>query len=260
MKIREITSAIEAWAPPPLAESYDNVGLLVGDPNEEATGALVNLDVTDEVLDEAKSNGINLVITHHPIWFRPRNKLNGEDFVSRIIIRAIREGINLYACHTNLDNIHTGVNNKICDKLGLGDRKILSPKAEDPNIGSGMIGELEQPMEKEAFLAKVKSAFDCGVIRYSDSASSTFRKVAVCGGSGSFLIADALKAGADAFVTGDITYHKFFENEEKMLLLDIGHFESEQFTSELMRDFLLENFPKFAVRLSKVVTNPVKYF
>lgn len=260
MKVGEITSAIESWAPAGLAESYDNVGLLVGEPEGQVTGVLVNLDVTEEVLDEAKKLGLNLIVTHHPVWFKPRNRLNGEDFVSRLILRAIREGISLVAAHTNLDNIHTGVNRKICERLGLENLKILSPISGAEDTGSGMLGELGTSLNEAQFLEKAKSAFACGGIRYARGDGRQLEKIAVCGGSGSFLIADALLAGADAFVTGDISYHKFFENERKMLLLDIGHYESEQFTSELIRDFLLRKFPTFAVRLSAVVTNPVKYY
>jgi len=259
MLIQEIVNELENRAPPHVAESYDNVGLLVGSPQMEATGALINLDMTEEVVLEAKASGCNMVIAHHPIWFMPRKRLNGEDYVSRTIITAIKNDIALYAIHTNLDNIQTGVNQKICDRMGLEKSQFLKPKDADAVYGSGMIGFLPTTMEKRQFLQHVKERFHCGGIRYSDSSHTHIQKVAVCGGAGSFLTREAMKQGADALVTADITYHKFFDNEGKLLLLDIGHFESEQFTSELIHDFLIKKFPKFAVLLAQPVSNPTKY-
>ncbi len=259
MQIREIADALEVWAPPPVAESYDNVGLLTGHPNTKATGVLINLDATEDVVDEAIEKGLNMIVAHHPIWFTGRKRLNGEDYVSRTIIKAIKHDIALYACHTNLDNVRDGVNHKIAEKLGLRDTSFLRPKA-NPEYGSGLLGTLPAPLEKEQFLTLVKETFHCGGIRYSDAPLEHIQQVAVCGGSGSFLTADALAAGADALVTADITYHKFFDHENRLLLLDIGHYESEQFTSELLAGFLSEKFANFAVHLSEVYTNPVRYF
>jgi dinuclear metal center YbgI/SA1388 family protein len=261
MTIREIANEINAWAPPPEAESYDNVGLLVGYPETEVSGILINLDVTEAMLVEAKKQGANLIITHHPIWFGPRNRLNGEDYVSRIIMSAIKHDIALFACHTNLDNIQSGVNRRISEKLGLNGIEFLRPKMPDAGLyGSGMIGELPAPVSKSEFLAFVKDTFRCGTIRYADSESDSIRRVAVCGGSGSFLLSDAIRQKADAMITGDVSYHKFFDSEGRILYMDIGHYESEQFTSELIYDFLSEKFPNFAIHLSKVHTNPIKYY
>lgn len=260
--IQDIANFLAALAPTAAAESYDNVGILVGYPDKKSTGILINLDVTEAVLEEAIALGINTIVTHHPIWFSGRKRLNGEDYVSRIIMQAIKHDIALIACHTNLDNIRTGVNQKIAEKLGLENVQFLQakPNLGEHVLGSGMIGDLPVAMEKNAFLEKVKQAFLCGGIRYADCNKIHIQKVAICGGSGSFLTSAALKAGADAFVTGDISYHKFFDNEEKLLLLDIGHYESEQFTSELIYNYLSEKIPNFAVHLSNVLTNPVKYY
>ncbi|MEZ4828264.1 MAG: Nif3-like dinuclear metal center hexameric protein [Bacteroidia bacterium] len=262
MKIREIAEVLEKWAPPPIAESYDNVGLLVGYPEMDVTGILVSLDATEEVVEEAFQKGLNLVVAHHPIWFSPRKRLNGEDYISRTIISAIKKDVAIYACHTNLDNVRTGVNHQICAKLGLEDVRFLQAKtiSGESDFGSGMIGNLPSPMKKMDFLASVKDIFGCGGIRYADADKSEIQKVAVCGGAGSFLTSEAIRQNADALVTADITYHKFFDNEQKMLLLDIGHYESEQFTSVLIRDYLSEKFINFAIRLSEVITNPVRYF
>ncbi|MFN0204678.1 MAG: Nif3-like dinuclear metal center hexameric protein [Bacteroidia bacterium] len=259
--IQEIANALAQLAPPPIAESYDNVGLLVGYPQVEATGVLINLDVTEEVLAEAKALGINLIVTHHPIWFMARKKLNGEDYVSRIIMSAIKNDIALYACHTNLDNVRNGVNLKIAEKLGLQNIRFLSEKVVQNEVyGSGMIGEWDTALSTNEFLAKVSETFHCQGIRYSGNTKKAIQKVAVCGGAGSFLISQALQKQADALVTADVTYHKFFDAEDKLLLLDIGHYESEQFTSELIFAYLSEKFTNFALYLSKVHTNPVKYF
>ncbi len=130
----------------------------------------------------------------------------------------------------------------------------------DPRRGMGMIGRLEDPMEEELFLGFLKDRFRAGVIRHTILLGKPVRKVAVCGGSGSFLLGKAKAAGADVFVTGDMKYHQFFEAEGKIVVMDIGHFESEQFTRELFYDLLMKKFPKFAVRLSETEKNPIKYF
>lgn len=260
MIVQSVVDVLESWAPPALAASYDNVGLLVGNPQMDVRGVLVNLDMTEEVVAEAVASGCNLIVGHHPIWFTARKRLNGEDYVSRTIIAAIKQDVALYACHTNLDSVRTGVNARISERLGLGDTDFLRPTALEVDAGSGMIGYLPRPMPKKDFLTFVKRQFHCGGIRFADAPIDAVQKVAVCGGAGSFLTADALRLQADAFVTADITYHKFFDHEQRMLLLDIGHYESEQFTSELIVEYLLEKFPTFDVRLSKVNTNPVTYF
>ncbi|MDX2286515.1 MAG: Nif3-like dinuclear metal center hexameric protein [Bacteroidia bacterium] len=259
MKIRELAAVLEQWAPLPAAESYDNPGLLAGEPEAEIRSVLVSLDVTEAVLDEAQQLGANLVIAHHPIWFTPRKRLTGEDYVSRILIRAIRQDISLYAIHTNLDNVRSGVNHRICERLGLEPEGFLRP-APGGELGAGMTGMLPAALPQAEFLQRVKAAFGCGGIRYAAGGPAQIRRVAVCGGAGSFLIPDALRAGADAFVTADITYHKFFDAEGRCLLLDIGHYESEQFTSQLICEFLSKHFRNFAVHLSGVRTNPVHYF
>lgn len=262
MTVRQLAQALEEWAPPPIAESYDNVGLLVGLPDQALTGVLINLDMTEAVVEEAVEQGANMIVAHHPIWFSGRKRLNGEDYVSRTIMAAVKQDIALYAVHTNLDNVRTGVNQKIANKLGLVETSFLREKINitSTQTGSGMIGQLPTPVSKSVFLEQVKNTFECGGIRYADSPVESISRVAVCGGAGSFLTREALQKQADAFVTADITYHKFFDNEEKMLLMDIGHYESEQFTSELICEFLTKKFPNFAIRLSEIRTNPVNYY
>lgn len=252
--------ALEGWAPPHLAESYDNVGLLVGHPNTPLTGILVNLDMTEAVIHEAVEKGANMVVAHHPIWFAARKRLTGEDYVSRAIMTAIKHDILLYACHTNLDNVQHGVNARMGAQLGLQNLQFLRPKGTDTEAGSGMMGHFPKPMTPEDFLALVKERFRCGGIRYAKGNQLMIQKVAICGGAGSFLTRDALVAGLDAFITADITYHKFFDAEGKLYLLDIGHYESEQFTSDLIVSYLSEKFPIFAIQLSEAYTNPITYY
>ncbi|MEQ9366542.1 MAG: Nif3-like dinuclear metal center hexameric protein [Leptospirales bacterium] len=279
----DVARWLETLAPPHLAEDYDNVGLLVGEPDQVVSGILIALDITPEVLAEAVRNGANLVISHHPIWFRSRKTLRGDDFVSRQILYAIRNGLALYACHTNLDSVRDGVNRTIVDRLGLSNVEFLRPRpggaretdsahsssGRDGNFceaGTGMIGELPTPLKTEELLGKVRSVFGCGCVRYTPGpADRDLRIIAVCGGAGSFLLETARARGADAFLTADVTYHQFFETCGEMLFMDIGHYESEQFTSEVIRDYLRKEIggsgqPELSIRVTEHNTNPVRYF
>ncbi len=330
----------------------------------EIKGALICLDSTENVIDEAIKNGCNLVISHHPVIFSGIKKLNGKNYVERVLIKAIKNDIAIYAVHTNLDNIRLGVNNMICNRLGLSDTRILAPvhgllkklvtycpekdspsvkaalfeagagsignydecsfsapgtgtfrgnehsnpsigsrgkremvneerievifesrrqqtllqalKSAHPyeevafdiysldnqhqNVGAGMIGYLKEPLGVDSFLRHVKTTMLTECIRYTSVNKTTIEKVAVCGGSGSFLLGHAIGAGADALVTSDFKYHQFFDGEQKILIADIGHYESEQFTKELLYSFLKEKFTTFALRLSETNTNPINYF
>ncbi len=259
MNIWDLHKKLEEWANPQFAENYDNVGLIVGEFHTEIRGILINLDVTDEVLEEAEQLGCNLIITHHPIWFQARKRLNGEDYVSKIIMKAIRKNIGLYAIHTNLDNVLHGVNQKIAKILKLENLQFIK-KHPQLEIGSGLMGILKKPLNIYNFMDKIKEKFKIPTIKYSKSLDKTLvQKIGVCGGSGSFLIPEVIKNQLDVFITSDITYHKFFDNENQFYLLDIGHHESEQYTSEIIFDFI-KNIHNFAVYLSKVNTNPVHYY
>ena len=256
--VAEIASKLEAFAPPALAEDYDNVGILLGEAEREVSGVLLSLDITPEVLEEAVARSCNMVVSHHPIWFRSRKHLRGDDFVSSQLLTAVRNDLTLYACHTNLDNIHAGVNRAIVDRIGLKDARILAPRQGDPATGSGMIGDLPEPLEMGDFLRRLKNVFGCEGIRYSMTENTKIRRVAVCGGAGGFLLEHALQAEADAFVTSDVTYHHFFDPMGRLLFVDIGHYESEQFTPEVMRDAL--NGVSVPVLIAETNTNPVRYF
>lgn len=262
-RVNDLVSALHAWAPPEHAEGYDNVGLLVGRFDMPITGVLVNLEVTEPVLDEALAHGCNVIVAHHPLWFGKKTRLDGTDWVSRLLLRAIRHEVALVAVHTNLDAVRHGVNAEIGRRLGLENFEVLQPKGEDPShgpVGSGMVGHLPTPMEKSAFLEHLRTIFGTPTLRFADTHKKLIQTVAFCGGSGSFLLERAKDVDADAFITGDITHHTFFDAEGDLLFVDIGHWESEQYTSGLFVTFLQQNFPNFAVRQSEVRTNPVSYY
>ncbi|RYD98545.1 MAG: Nif3-like dinuclear metal center hexameric protein [Sphingobacteriales bacterium] len=364
MKLSQITNFLESLAPLSYQEDYDNAGLIVGNPNDEVTAALVALDCTEQIVEEAIAKNCDLIITHHPIVFKGLKKLNGKNYVERVVLKAIKNNIALYAIHTNLDSVHHGVNAEICKRLGVTNTQILVPKTgilkklvtfceqkdaenlrnalfnagagnishysdcsfntngigtfkgdEQSNptlgkagvreyadetrievifktqderkvltalfqnhpyeevaydiyalenklqsVGSGMIGELFEGLNGEAFLRLVKQHMQAKVLRHTNILPNKIKKVAVCGGSGSFLLKNAIAAGADAFVTADFKYHEFFDAEDKIIIVDIGHFESEQFTSNLLIDNIQEKFPNFAIRLTEHNTNPINYF
>lgn len=363
MKIKEVITQLERLAPPQLQESYDNAGLIVGDSNSDLTKALICLDSTEEIIDEAIENGCNLVIAHHPIVFSGLKRFNGKNYIERTVIKAIKNDIAIYAIHTNLDNVYNGVNHKIGEKLGLQNMRILSPKSKllrklvfycptehaeevrqkvfdagageignysfcsfsmlgtgtfmanenakpfvgEANqlhaeqeerievvypsycqsevvsallnkhpyeevaydlyqientwnqIGSGMLGEFAEELTIEQFLKHLKNSLNAPMVRYTKPVSTKIKKVAVCGGSGSFLLNNAIRAKADVFVTADFKYHQFFDADSKIVIADIGHFESEQFTGELIQEYLQEKIPNFASYLTRIRTNPINY-
>lgn len=260
MQIKDIIATLEAVAPPHLQESYDNAGLIVGDPETPLTGVLFCLDSLEVIVDEAVRKGCNLVVAHHPIVFRGLKRLNGANYVERTVIQAIRQNVALYAIHTNLDNVHRqGVNEQIARRLGLEQTSILAPKPGVTDIGAGLLGMLPEPMPEKDFLLHVKSALRAGCVRHTALLNRPVQKIAVCGGSGSFLLPEALRAGADAYVSADFKYHEFFDADRRLLIADVGHYESEQFTVELLYNIIREKFPNFALHLTEQSTNPVFY-
>lgn len=363
MKLSQLTSYLETIAPLPYQEDYDNAGLIVGSPEQEIQQVLISLDCTEAVVNEAIATNCQVIISHHPIVFKGLKKFNGKTYVERVVEKAIRNNISLYAIHTNLDSVLTGVNAKICEVLGLENTHILSPKQgllkklvtyvptshvdqvrnalfhagagnignysecsfnaegsgtfkgnedSDPyvgepgvrhteeetrmetiypanleskimmalilahpyeevaydlyaltnqhqQVGSGIIGELEQPMDAQEFLYLVKDKMRAEVIRHTEFTGKQIKKVAVCGGSGGFLLKHAIGAGADIFITADYKYHEFFDADSKIIIADIGHFESEQFTQQLLFDLIQKRFANLPLRLTSVNTNPVRY-
>lgn len=260
MQIKDILAVLEAVAPLQLQESYDNAGLIVGHPDTALTGVLFCLDSTEAIVEEAVRKGCNLIVAHHPIVFRGLKRLNGFTYVERTVIQAIQQNVALYAIHTNLDNVHRqGVNEKIALKLGLEQTRVLSPKPGMTDVGAGLLGVLPSPMPEAQFLQHVKTALRTACVRHTEFCHKPVQTVAVCGGSGSFLLPEALRAAADAFVTADFKYHEFFDADGRLLLADVGHYESEQFTIELLYELIREKFPNFALHLTELNTNPVFY-
>ena len=361
--IKDVTAYLESIAPSSLQEDYDNSGLITGQPSDFVTRILVTLDCTEKVVDEAIGANCNLIIAHHPIVFKGLKKLTGKTYVERVIIKAIKSDIAIYAIHTNLDNVIIGVNKKIADKIGLQNISILLPKRNtlsklttyipkenaekviadlhqsgagnigkykncsfritgegtymptadakpyqgetdklertsevrvevilptyleqhvlvalkknhpyeevayylsrlenvDQEVGAGIIGELPLAEDPLPFMQRLKANMNLTVIRHTSFTRSKIKKVAVCGGAGSFLLPTAIAQGADLFVSADFKYHEFFDAEGKIVIADIGHYESEQFTKELIIDFLKEKFPTFAIIFSETVTNPISY-
>ncbi len=261
MRMRDITDVLEAVAPLHLQESYDNAGLIVGHPDQEVTGVLFCLDSTEAVVAEAVQKGCNLIVAHHPIVFRGLKRLNGHTYVERTVMEAIRRHVAIYAIHTNLDNVlRQGVNAKLAERIGLNDLHILAPRPASTDTGAGMLGQLPQPMHETDFLAHLKKTLHAGGIRHTALLGKPIQRVAICGGAGSFLLPQAITLGADAFVTADFKYHEFFDADGRILIADVGHYESEQFTAELLRDIVQEKFPTFALHLTTLRTNPVFYF
>lgn len=362
--IQHIVTAIETFAPLSYQEEYDNAGLLSGNHTDECTGALLTLDCTEAVIEEAIQQGCNLIIAHHPLIFKGIKKLTGSNYVERTLLKAIRNNIAIYACHTNLDNVSEGVNAKIAEKIGLKNIHVLSYKTgllrrletyvpigheekvraalfdagagnvgnydmcsftlegsgtfranENANpflgetgklskekevkieclfeayksnavlqalfqahpyeevaysvfvmqnannqVGSGLVGDLKPAMTETEFLAHLKQVFHLKVVKHTALRSKKIEKVALCGGSGQFLLKNAIVSKADVYISSDFKYHEYFDAEGKILIADIGHYESEQFTPELFYEIIQKKFPKFAIRLSKTNTNPVNYF
>lgn len=363
IKIKDVTRHLEEWAPLSYQESYDNAGLITGDATSPVTGIMVTLDCTEDVVDEAVESGCNLIVAHHPILFRGLKKLTGSNYVERTIIKAIKHDIAIYAIHTNLDNVRTGVNQKVCEKIGLINTRILSPKNdvlnklvtfipkenaaevtsalyaagagqvgqykncsfqltgtgtfmptessnphignhneqtevtetrvevlfpahirsqvlralrtahpyeevayyihplfnENQDVGAGMLGELASPMEPSDFLLYLKDKMDLKVIRHTALLQKKVERVAVCGGSGSFLLPKAIQLKADFYISADFKYHEFFDADKSITIADIGHYESEVFTKELIIAYLMKKFRTFAINFSKTPTNPISY-
>lgn len=363
MKIKEIVNALEIFAPLPLQDGFDNAGLQIGLTDAEATGALLCLDVTEAVVDEAITLGYNLIVSHHPLIFKGYKSITGRDYVERCILKAIKNDIVIFSMHTNLDNAPQGVNFKIAEIIGLKNLRILEPKAnqllklvtfipeaqadevrnalfaagcgcignydscsynlegkgtfraqpgthpfcgeigelhtehevrietvlpaylqgkvqkalieahpyEEPaydfyplqnewaQAGSGLVGELEEPETETDFLRRVKKLFEVGCVKHSRMTGRLIQKVALCGGAGAFLLPKAVGAHADVFLTGEVKYHDYFSYENDILIAEIGHYESEQYTKDLLYSIIREKFPTLDVQLTRVNTNPIKY-
>ncbi len=265
MKIREITDAIEQYAPLRLQEEWDNAGIQVGDPEAVITGVLLCTDATEAVVAEAVKLGYNLVISHHPLIFRGLKKIMGRTPVERTVAMAIKHDVTIYSAHTNLDSAWQGVSFRMADKIGMTDIEFLDGNRVEPygeqastSAGCGVIGNIE-PMPAREVLKKVKEAFEVSAIRYSGDGDRMVSRVALCGGAGGFLLDKAVELGAQLYVTADMRYHDFLDNSQRIVVADIGHYESEHYTKEIFLEIIQKKNPTFAVAFSKSETNQVNY-
>lgn len=253
-----IAKAIESFAPLSLQESYDNAGLQVGNPSMSVEGVMLCLDVTEDIMREALRRGCNLILSHHPLIFKGLKQITGKTATERIVTEAIRNDIAIYSAHTNLDSTFEGVSYEMAHRLDLRDVTPLCPDRENPVTGLGVIGTV-RPTPTLEFLRRVKDTFHVKHLRFSEEACRlVVRKVALCGGSGGSMIGDALRAGADIYVTGDLKYHDFTTYSTDLVLADIGHFESEICSLKIFSRILRENFPGLPVMTSDAEINPVK--
>ncbi len=265
MKIREITDAIEQYAPLRLQEEWDNAGIQVGDPEADITGVLLCTDATEAVVAEAISRGFNLVISHHPLIFRGLKKIMGRTPVERAVAMAIKHDITIYSAHTNMDSAWQGVSFRMAQKIGMTDVKFLDDNEVMPygdigciTAGCGVIGDIK-PMTAREVLERVKAAFEVGAVRYSGDSDRLVTRVALCGGAGGFLLDKAVAAGAQLYVTADMRYHDFLDNSQRIVVADIGHYESEHFTKEIFLEIIQKKNPTFAVAFAKNEVNQVNY-
>ena len=260
MKIKEVLSALERFAPLPLQESWDNAGLQVGLTETEVSGALLCLDVTEKIVEEAIQKGCNLIVSHHPLLFRGLKTISDLTDVQRTVMKTIKNGICVISMHTNMDNAKGGVNFKIAEKLGLHDVRFFASKTvEGVEAGSGVIGTLSGAMAADDFVVAVKKAFDVECAMCNELLRRPVQKVAICGGAGDFLLDEALKAGADAFITGEMHYHQYFGYEQRIQICVIGHYQSEQFTSEIFREIIERECPGIKTCIADTSTNPILY-
>ena len=260
MKIKQVLSALEQFAPLPLQESWDNAGLQLGLTEAEVSGALLCLDVNEQIVDEAIQKGCNLVVSHHPLLFRGLKRITGDDQVQRTVIKAIKHDIVVVSMHTNMDNARGGVNWKIAERLGLTETAFFAQKQVDGvEAGSGVAGVLRQPMAAMDFIQLVKRQFGVECAQCNELLQRPISRVAICGGAGDFLLDDAVGQGADAFITGEMHYHQYFGYEQRIQICVIGHYQSEQFTSEIFRDIIQRECPDVRTVIAETKTNPIVY-
>ena len=262
MKVKEVLKALELVAPLPLQESYDNAGLQVGLTEAwDVSGALLCLDVTERVVDEAIDLGCNLIVSHHPLIFRKLAQITDANDVQRTVRKAIKNDIAIISMHTNLDNARGGVNFKMAEKLALEQVDFFTQQrtVDEVDGASGVLGVLPEAQGAEDFIAQLKTIFQVECVQANELIERPIKKVALCGGSGSFLLGDAIAAGADAFVTGEMGYHEFFGHEQEIQICVIGHYQSEQYTQELLQDIINRACPEVKTYITKVKTNPIIY-
>lgn len=260
MKIKDVISALDGFAPLPLQEDFDNAGLQVGLTEAEVSGALLCLDATEAVVDEAVRKGCNLIVTHHPLIFHKLRQVSDADYVQRTVMKAIKNDVTIFSMHTNLDSAEGGVNYMMARRLGmdmesirlLGEHEVNGVKG-----GLGIVGEFKEPLSAEDYINKVKETFDVKCVMANELLKRPIKRLAICGGAGSFMLPQAVEAKADAFLTGEMHYHEYFGREQVIQIAVIGHYESEQYTSNLLEEIINERCPEVRTCVTEIVTNPI---
>ena len=264
LQIKEIIDAIEVFAPLAWQEEWDNSGIQVGNTAQPLTGIVVCVDITEEAIDTALKEGCNLILSHHPLLFKPLSSIQGRDYIERCVIKACKHDLVLYSCHTNLDSAPQGVSHRLAQKLGLQNIEVLEPKpgvfsVDGQQVGLGVIGLLPEAMAATDFLKKIAADFSLKSLPYSQGATATVQKIAICGGSGGSVKQLALAAKADVLLTGEVKYNDFHDVSGSLLLATVGHFESEVCTNEIFYEIIQKKFTTFAPRVVYVNSNPIKY-
>lgn len=258
--INHLVAHLDATFRPELQEDYDNAGFLLGDSQQPYHGALVALDLTPAVVEEAKQLGLNLIVTHHPFIFNGLRRITDRTEAGRMVIELIRGDIAVYAAHTNLDNLPWGVNGALAGRLGLLNTRILKPSAPGLDTGAGLVGNLPHPLPADEFLLRTKATLGLPTLRCTaHNPEKPVQRIAICGGAGAFLIPDALAAQADLYLTADLKYHDFQRAEDRIILADAGHYETEQFAKEIISRCISEKFSNFACRISSQQESIVRY-
>ena len=258
VRVKDILTALESFAPLSLQDDFDNAGLQIGSVDGEVSGVLLCLDVTPEVIEEAVKEGCSVVVSHHPLLFKSLRRVSDETMVEKCVRLAVKNDVTVYSAHTNLDNADGGVNFEIARRLDLQNVSFLSPSHYGVG-GSGVIGELAEKEDSRSFLLRVKQVFGVERLMCNGTLSRPIRRVALCGGAGDFLLEKAISAGADCFLTGEVHYHVYFGHEEQIQIAAIGHYESEQYTVDLLARRLQKLFPELMVKKTKINTNPIQY-
>lgn len=259
MKIKDVISALECFAPLPLQEDYDNAGLQVGLTEAEVSGVLLCLDVTEAIILEAESKGCNMIVAHHPLIFRKLRQVSDGDYVQRCVIMAIQKGITITAMHTNLDSARGGVNFMIARQLGLQQVRLIDAhEVCGVESGTGVVGCFPEPLSADIYINKVKDVFGAKVVMTNELLQRPVSTVAICGGAGSFMLGKAISEKADAFLTGEMHYHEYFGHEQQIQITVIGHYESEQYTRQLLQEIINEKCPEVKTFIGQN-TNPIYY-
>ncbi len=257
-KVKDVVAVIEEFAPLALQEKWDNSGLCIGSPEDEVSSVLLGLDCTPGLVDEAIACGADMIVTHHPLIFSGLKKISADDLVGEAVVKAIRAGISVYAAHTSADKVMAGVSGAMAARLGLKDVCILDEDGE--GTGLGVVGNLPEPVTAQDALELVKERFALKVVKASRPVGCMVERVAMSGGSGGSLIGAARAAGAQLYISGDISYHNFF-TPEGFMIMDIGHYESEIEIVDILFSLIKKNFPTFAVRITQnLQSNPIYYF